>query len=127
MKSKSIKQFLKPTRVKIILLIILISLAISSSVAGGRERIAIIRGGNEINEFKVQIFEGVETVLLLPIPLIGKVIITPETPIETSVSFDLLYPLSFKEGLLMFTMLIFYWHLLSCFLVFVYEKIKKKT
>jgi len=115
-----LKNFFKPTKGKIAVLIILFFLAIFVNVVTARSRVAIQKG-IEINELKVKIFEGIETVLFYPAYLLAIHIIVPKTHVGPS-GFLWISPV---ETLLLFTVMIFYWYLLSCLLIFVYERLKK--
>jgi len=118
----TLKKFLRPTRGKIIIVIVLFFLAISVGIAGGRARVAT-HEGDKINELKVKIFESVEMILLLPVYLVGKFIIAPKVPFSQDI---IIYPISLTDTLLLFISVIFYWYLISCLIIFIYERFKEK-
>lgn len=119
---QSVRQFLKPTKEKIILVIILFFLTIFISVLQGRARVELHRG-IAVAEMKVKILENIKTFFLFPFYLIGKYMIIPRTP----PSFDIIYLPSLPEILMLFISTILYWYLLSCLITWIYDNFKKKS
>jgi len=118
----SFKDFLKITRGKIILTVIISFLAVYFSIFMVKLGSEIDRG-IEVSELKVKAVQVTEIIFTIPFFLI--------TGYTISIFFSgqISSYLSFGDMLfifLLFLILIFYWYFLSCLIVFVHERLKIK-
>ncbi len=119
----SFKDFLKITKGKIVLVIILCFLAIYVGAIVIRSEFEIDTR-IEVNEWKVKALRGVEIILIGPVYSIVRY--------ESGLIFfseDVTRYITLGDIFLIITisvLLIFYWYFLSCLIVFVHERLKIK-
>lgn len=118
----NLKQFLKPTRGKIALIIVLFFLEVCLHLTVANLR-AEIYGGAEINKVVLQILKSVETILLCPALLAIRFIIAPKAFPKDSASLGV-YLIPLADTLLLFILVILYWYLLSCLMFFLHKKLQ---